>query len=205
MPRPNPLRSIGGEDNLAQRIKRERVARSLSYEALAKKMTAAGCPMQGSALFKIEKGEPRRTIAVDELLAFAQVFDTDVPDLLRPVEVIDKERAKEVMSKLDDAGGRLAASSTDLVNGCWELLMMAADDNDRELFEYVVGHLQGDMKEDGNPDLFNLGRILAADFAVPDGLIRDAVLTYLDRMLHEARALAKRDLSSRTGARSGKR
>lgn len=56
MSRPNRKRTIEGESNLAERVAQEREAAGLSYE-------------------KIEKGNPRRRVTVDELLAFSEVFD----------------------------------------------------------------------------------------------------------------------------------
>lgn len=74
MPRPNRERSIAAEDVLAVRIATERTSRGWSYERLAEAMTEVGCPIQGSAIFKIEKGEPRRRITVNELAALSQVW-----------------------------------------------------------------------------------------------------------------------------------
>jgi transcriptional regulator with XRE-family HTH domain len=87
MPPRNPPRSMTGEKNLADRIAFERELRHWSYEALAQRMTEIGCPMNQSAIYKIEKGEPRRRITVDELLAFAQVLELDVQELLAPTSV----------------------------------------------------------------------------------------------------------------------
>jgi len=44
-------------------------------------MGTIGCPIRASALYKMEKGEPRRRITVDELLAFAEVFDVPLTSL----------------------------------------------------------------------------------------------------------------------------
>lgn len=87
MPRPNRARSLLAEEHLARRVAQERNARGWSYDRLAKRMTEAGCAIQASALFKIEQSQPRRRITVDELVAFAKVFDIDVRDLLVPPEV----------------------------------------------------------------------------------------------------------------------
>lgn len=86
MPRPNKPRSIATEVALARRIAYERERLGMSYEGLAGRMTKAGCPIQASGLYKIEKAG--RRITVDELVGLAKVFELDVPDLLRPVELI---------------------------------------------------------------------------------------------------------------------
>lgn len=87
MPRPNKPRDVLAEDHLAQRIAAERDARGWTNDGLAKRMTDAGCPMNGSAIFKIEKGEPRRRIVVDEMVAFSRVFNVPVEELLMPPSV----------------------------------------------------------------------------------------------------------------------
>lgn len=93
MPRPNKPRAVAYEEQLAQRIRVEREARDLTYERLAEKMTEAGCPIQGSAIFKIEKGDPPRRITVNELMAFSQVFGIRVPELLVSAELASRKAA----------------------------------------------------------------------------------------------------------------
>ncbi|KQY58890.1 hypothetical protein ASD11_04480 [Aeromicrobium sp. Root495] len=53
-------------------------------------MEEAGCPIQASALYKIEKSG--RRITVDELLGFSAAFELRVADLLRPREVVMSSR-----------------------------------------------------------------------------------------------------------------
>ncbi len=137
MSRLNPQRSIGGEDNLARRIERERSARGWSYEALAKQMTDAGCNIQASAIYKIEKADPPRRITVDELIALARVFGRSIEDLLRPIGVLDKERAHQLLLELDKADLELGWAADRVVAIHVELFEVAADDPD--LFEYVEG------------------------------------------------------------------
>jgi hypothetical protein len=82
MPRPNRQRSVHAEAQLAQHIVVERDRLGWTNESLAKRMTDLGCPIRDSAIYKIEKGEPRRRITVDELVGFALAFDMSVIDLL---------------------------------------------------------------------------------------------------------------------------
>ena len=113
MPRPNKRREIFAEDHLAQRIAAERDARGWTNDGLAKRMTDAGCPMTGSAIFKIEKAEPRRRIVVDELVAFAKVFAVPMEELLLSPElaatkditrlVLDLYRAMEAEAPVVEA------------------------------------------------------------------------------------------------------
>lgn len=135
MARPNRLRSVEGESNLARRIQREREYRGLSYEALAKAMTEAGCSIQGSAIFKIEKGNPRRRITVDELVALAKVFDVEVENLLTPVEVLRTRRGKELLKEIEEGDRTLIDGMTRLLNAYSEYFDLAAYEPDMQ--EYV--------------------------------------------------------------------
>ena len=128
MPRPNKRRAVLAEDNLARRIAAERDARGWTNDGLAKRMTDVGCAMTGSAIFKIEKGEPRRRIVVDELVAFASVFGVPISELLVPPEVVaDAEAARRVVdwSLLDDRAHAAIAERDE----AWDGLM-----------EYVTAH-----------------------------------------------------------------
>ena len=82
MSRPNKPREVYAENYLAARIISERETRGWSLEGLAKRMTAAGCAINQSAIYKIEQGQPRRRITVDELVAFSRVFGLPLDDLL---------------------------------------------------------------------------------------------------------------------------
>src|SRR5215217_3528095 len=107
MARRNKPRAIGGEANLAERIRREREQRHWSPADLAMKMTDSGCSISTSAIYKIEGGDPPRRIAVDELIALAQVFGATVDDLLTPVEVLEQKQARNLLRELDEAEAQL--------------------------------------------------------------------------------------------------
>lgn len=97
MPRPNQPRSVHSETNLARRIAHERERLGMSYEGLADRMTKAGCAIQPSAIYKIEKAKPPRRISVDELVAFSAVFGVPVEQLLMPVELAKQEALRELL------------------------------------------------------------------------------------------------------------
>lgn len=86
MPRPNPPRTIAGEQAVARRMAYERERRGMTYAGLASRMRQAGCPIQDSALFKIEKGDPPRRITVDELLALSTVFEIPLAEFITPLD-----------------------------------------------------------------------------------------------------------------------
>src|SRR5690348_16348038 len=101
MPRQNRARTIASEANLAARIARERGERGLSYESLAKAMADVGCPIDKSALHRIEKGRPPRKVSVDELVALSRVFQTAIDELLLPPDLIDQRRALELVKHFE--------------------------------------------------------------------------------------------------------
>lgn len=130
MPKRYAIRPVAemGEANLAKRIERLRRKEGWSYETLATKMTEAGCAISKAAVYSIEQGDPPRRITVNELIALAEIFTAgDVAELLKPVELVEREWAESVAadfisatSTLDDAyagivraGMRLAGISKD--------------------------------------------------------------------------------------------
>jgi len=135
MARPNLGRTLEGESNLARRVEIERRSRGWSYAALAEAMTRAGCTINASAIYKIEKGDPPRKITVDELLALAEVFDVEVEDLLTPVEILRKERAKNLLTELELARHTMARAMADLLRATAEYELLGA--TDPELQEYA--------------------------------------------------------------------
>jgi len=121
MPRPNPPRSIAGESALARRVAHERESRGMTYEGLAFRMTKVGCPIQASALYKIEKADPPRRITVDELVGFAQVFGTSVEQLLLPPEVAASQELAELVIAWSTASDKAGAARRD-EDDAWEQL-----------------------------------------------------------------------------------
>lgn len=138
MPRPNKGRQIEAEVNLARRIAVERKRRDLSYEGLAKLLGDAGCPIAGSAIYKIENGEPPRRVTVDELVALSHVFKVPVDELLLPMELLNQRRAQELIARLRDLDGRFVALAEDMFATQVELMEVTREDD--ELGDYVWGH-----------------------------------------------------------------
>jgi transcriptional regulator with XRE-family HTH domain len=134
VPRHNKPRSIASEANVAERITYEREGRGLSYEALAKLMTDEGCPLVGSAIYRIEKGDPPRHITVDEVVAFARVFGTTVPKLLAPMEFVRKESARKLVERTDKVYRTLPAATSKFYNLCKEIYALRQSDPDLHEF-----------------------------------------------------------------------
>jgi transcriptional regulator with XRE-family HTH domain len=140
VPRPNLPRSMQSEENLAHRIAYERERRRWTYEGTAKRLTEAGCPTQGSAIYKIEKGNPRRRISVDELVGFAKVFDVETSDLLIPLELIAEQEVLRLMAELEDKF-RVLYVSTEGYNGAVEHIVQLANTIDKEHAQRILGVL----------------------------------------------------------------
>lgn len=103
MARPNQPRKVFAEDNLAARITYERNKRGWSASELARRMTDAGCPLQPSAITKIETQTPRRRIVVDEFIAFCTVFGLSRDEMLAPIEMAYEERLTDLAIAYSDA------------------------------------------------------------------------------------------------------
>lgn len=141
MPRPNPNRAIAQEAALARRIAYERERAGMTYDGLALRMTKAGCPIQGSAIYKIEKAG--RRITVDELVALALVFETTVPELLRPVEHVLHREIEKVQKQLSQAWDHLFDAVDTVVSAMLtsvELYERAARDSDSDLQRAVIAY-----------------------------------------------------------------
>ncbi|MCW2904183.1 MAG: hypothetical protein JWO67_6448, partial [Streptosporangiaceae bacterium] len=110
MPRPNRSRSSRSEADLARRVAYEREQRGWTYEGTANLLTKAGCAIQPSAIYKIEKGDPPRRISVNELVAFSRIFDIEVNDLLLPVEAVLNPQEWSYSKELQEVSHTLAAA-----------------------------------------------------------------------------------------------
>lgn len=103
MPRPNPPRPLRREANLARRIAYERQRAGMSTEGLAKRMTDLGCPINQSAVWKIENGDPPRRITYDEAIAFAEVFGMPLDELSVPPEIVADRAAMQLIDDYERA------------------------------------------------------------------------------------------------------
>lgn len=122
MPRPNQPRSIASEQALARRIAIEREKRGWSYDGLASRMTQAGCAIQSSAIYKIEKSDPPRRITVDELVGFSEVFNIPVGNILMPPEIAAREALIELLTDWEMAR-RSAAEAKSAEDEAWTRLV----------------------------------------------------------------------------------
>jgi hypothetical protein len=82
MPRPNRRRDVFAEEHLASNVETLRLARGWTYDGLARRMSDIGCPIDQSAIYKIEKVRPRRRITVDELVGFSRIFGRSLEQMI---------------------------------------------------------------------------------------------------------------------------
>jgi hypothetical protein len=107
------IEEFGSEQNVAHRIRilREGQSNGLrekpgwSQAELARRMTEAGCPMDRTAIWKIEnpdKPNGRRAITIGEMLTFAKVLKCSIIELLLPPEqLLDVEVWRLVMDSAE--------------------------------------------------------------------------------------------------------
>jgi len=128
MPRPNKPRDVPHEAHLARRIRAEREKRDLTYERLAEKMTEAGCSLQGSAIYKIENGDPPRRITVNEAMTFAQVFGVPLTTLMVPADIAASREATKLWRRIDEVNEKLLALQKEYRNLSDRLLHLVDED-----------------------------------------------------------------------------
>ncbi|MFE0720212.1 helix-turn-helix domain-containing protein [Streptomyces rochei] len=109
---------------MAEHVRLERERRGWSTAELARHVSSAGVSMSQSAVWRIENGEPRRKISVDELVAFARVFNKTIDDLLAPIrteypeQVVEAYARRWVRAERTASDARLSARTafSDLAN-----------------------------------------------------------------------------------------
>lgn len=142
---PRPI-SSRGEANLARRVTYERECRALSYEALAKAMTTAGCSITKAAIYAIEHGDPPRRITVDELIALADVFEVDdINELLEPMGSVRQRRAEVVAAQLMPAYAAFDSAVIDGLTLYLEYGRLAAGSPD--LLEFMNHHIETSVRQ----------------------------------------------------------
>jgi hypothetical protein len=91
-------------------------------------MTRLGCPINASAIYKIEKADPPRRITVDELVGFSRAFEISVEDLLLPPEIASRTELRALFLHWEGArneSGRAAAAE----ESAWSALREFVDKN----------------------------------------------------------------------------
>ncbi|MFG2848523.1 helix-turn-helix domain-containing protein [Kitasatospora sp. NPDC048296] len=96
----SPAAPALSEEHATERVRLEREYRGWSTGELAKRMTAAGYPMNQSSVWRIENGEPRRRINLDEAIGFAKVFGLPLEEFLGPPESSSNKHIAQLTSEV---------------------------------------------------------------------------------------------------------
>lgn len=176
----------GTGKDVGWRVQRERANRGLSYRALAEKMSEAGCPIQPSALQRIETGYPREPekrpkIGVEELIAFCRVFGIEPADLLRSREAVEDEETTRLAAEYRDRATALADGVLGIASfyrRVGDLSSSRGAEGVRELRNKTRLHVEG-LSRALEPYGFDLSRQLAA--LVTSASLLGSELAYQER------------------------
>lgn len=134
---------LGGNDDVADRIRTERERRGWTYRELAEQMAREGCVIAASTLQRIEKGSgpgrPRPKIGVEELVAACRVFEISPDELLTPIELVNQARAQRLIDDISSAVQGIWTSA----ERAYGLMVEANGLGDAEASAYIanqVGH-----------------------------------------------------------------
>ncbi len=189
MPRPNRDRTVQAEENLARRVAFEREARGWTYEGTAKRMTNVGCPIQSTAIYKIEKGQPRRRISVDELVAFAKVFEFEIEEMLMPVGAVLDDAAKEYVQGAYEAQRAITSAVADAVNvtvGLYRFTVQYGLDAELDVAELLTQMTENVRANEADDDLS-----VAVKQSFDD--VEEAVVRLLDAILKSAEVVVREE------------
>lgn len=145
MPRINTGRTIKAEANISERVKRELRQRGWSPAHLAEVMTAAGCKISTTAIYRMIDDDKPRRISFDEVVALAEVFGVAIDELMTPVDLLDKHKAAELLGRIKANEESIVLGAGEYVAAYAELLQLAVFDTD--LHDYVMSQLDPDYYE----------------------------------------------------------
>lgn len=127
---------IGGNDDVAERVRAERERRGWSYRDLAAAMAQNGGSASKDTLQRIEYGNPRPKIGVDQLVTFAKVFDLTVEELLAPAAWVRQRRVDAMVRQVQAAAEKFEQGIVELID-CWRRLDWLASDEFEEVSRRV--------------------------------------------------------------------
>lgn len=137
---PRQCLTVTSSQGLARRIAYERERRGWKQATLARRMTEAGFEMTQSTVSKFERAEDARRITVDELLAFAKVFETRVQDLLVPLPAVLSREVERVMKRHRDANAAFGSAIDEVLEARLEMqgLLRRADELGETLLQEAL-------------------------------------------------------------------
>ncbi|MEZ0096260.1 helix-turn-helix transcriptional regulator [Streptacidiphilus sp. EB129] len=143
-----PAGRLEGEENVAKRIRMERSARQWSTAVLADRMSEAGFPINQSAVWRIESGDPPRRVNLDEAIGFARVFEISLEDLIGPPEAGENAHLQRLLAEYADASVALRAAREQM--GRARVALDAYAEAHPSLAEAMTGMIR--TAEDLHPD-----------------------------------------------------
>lgn len=153
----------GGERAVAALIRQLREDRGWSQRDLSEKLEKVGCHIDHSGIQRIEAGRKARKIAVDELFAFAMVFQVPVEQML-----VDPNRQVAASTMRELSSARIA----------WADLAEAAQvylDLEQELESAIVSAIWALAKESASPKAVRaVVQFMFEDPTLADFLVRES-------------------------------
>lgn len=96
-----PPRRLFAEAFVAVHVERAMQERDMTYQELSHAMATAGAPLSISSIHRMLKGQPRRRIHVNELVALSQVLHIPLADLMQPTEGQLARQVELLIRRLD--------------------------------------------------------------------------------------------------------
>ena len=162
--------TLGREVHVALKVKQLREERGWSQEELARRMTAAGMSIHQSAISKIEKtGGGRRSISLDEAVAFAHTFALTLTELLLPDGSREEVRALQAFADGPSLEQQAHLANMELARARHLVLERMLEDQGwvRRVTDAVAVYLErNDLRHDDEWDSYALGffKSLMRDF-----------------------------------------
>lgn len=187
----------GTNDDIAERVKRERALRNWSLRELERRMTEAGEPMSFSLLQRLENGRgadrSRPSVTFDQARALADVFGLPFIEFVAPAEWVRERRVRRVAEDIRIARRAVGIALVRLLAAYRQLDAIPSMGNadrlvaseERDVFEV----LEGAAWRDGATN-DEIGRaVYGLQLPFPAG---ERLQGYLDRLNAELSKLATR-------------
>lgn len=155
------------ERKLAGKIEQIRRDLDLSYGELSRAMTDAGCPIDRSSLQKIERGTPRRKITVNELVAFAEVFNVPVSSLIDAPEELAVQLGWRDLINAESLANVMATASEEYWHHMRSLTKLRAENDE---FRDLVRERYTKYRENALREARKQGAIDGYDMSTDQGL-----------------------------------
>lgn len=124
----DPRTPPGTNDDIAERVKRERAVRGWSLRELERRMGEAGEPMSFSVLQRLENGrgadKSRPSVTFDQARALAEVFDLPFNEFVAPASWVREQEAKRLRRSLVRSIEKLEQGVVELIAASRQLALI---------------------------------------------------------------------------------